>query len=105
VVDDLSRGRASELLAPATAIIPARHHTAHAASAYLASPFEDATVATIDGRGEYKTACVFHGRGEHLARRHSIVYPHSIGYLYSMITRYLGFRPQRDEYKVMGLAG
>lgn len=97
--------RASELLAPSTAIIPVRHHTAHAASAYLVSPFEDATVVTIDGRGEYETACVFHGRGEHLARRHSITYPHSIGYLYSMMTRYLGFRPQRDEYKVMGLAG
>ncbi|MGH3901862.1 MAG: carbamoyltransferase family protein [Pseudonocardiaceae bacterium] len=85
-------------------IRPVAHHLAHAASAYLVSPFDDATVVTIDGRGEYETACVFEGRDGHLLRRHAITYPHSIGYLYSMVTRFLGFRPQRDEYKVMGLA-
>jgi carbamoyltransferase len=85
-------------------IVPVRHHLAHAASAYLASPFPEATVVTLDGRGEYETACVFKGRNGRLARRHAVLYPHSAGYLYSMMTRYLGFRPQRDEYKVMGLA-
>jgi carbamoyltransferase len=85
-------------------VVPVRHHLAHAASAYLASPFREATVVTLDGRGEYETACVFQGRNGSLTRRHSVLYPHSVGYLYSMMTRYLGFRPQRDEYKVMGLA-
>lgn len=85
-------------------IVPVPHHRAHAASAYLLAPFDDALVVTIDGRGEYETACIFEGRDGRLRRRHSVVYPHSIGYLYSMVTRYLGFRPQRDEYKVMGLA-
>jgi carbamoyltransferase len=85
-------------------ITPVAHHRAHAASAYLVSPFDDAVVVTIDGRGEYETACIFEGRAGQLTRRHSVVYPHSIGYVYSMVTRYLGFRPQRDEYKVMGLA-
>lgn len=85
-------------------VVPVRHHLAHAASAYLATPFPDATVVTLDGRGEYETACVFQGRDGRLTRRHAVLYPHSIGYLYSMVTRYLGFRPQRDEYKVMGLA-
>lgn len=83
---------------------PVAHHLAHAASAYLVSPFDTATVVTIDGRGEYETTCVFEGRDGQLRRRHAITYPHSIGYLYSMVTRYLGFRPQQDEYKVMGLA-
>jgi len=84
--------------------VPVRHHLAHAASAYLASPFPEATVVTLDGRGEYETACVFQGRDRGLTRRHAVLYPHSVGYLYSMMTRYLGFRPQHDEYKVMGLA-
>lgn len=83
---------------------PVAHHLAHAASAYLVSPFDTATVVTIDGRGEYETTCVFEGHDGRLRRRHAVTYPHSIGYLYSMVTRYLGFRPQRDEYKVMGLA-
>ncbi|ONI87333.1 hypothetical protein ALI22I_23205 [Saccharothrix sp. ALI-22-I] len=98
------RIRSSGMFHPECRVVPVVHHRAHAASAYLMSPFDDALVVTIDGRGEYETACIFEGRGGVVVRRHSIVYPHSIGYLYSMITRYLGFRPQRDEYKVMGLA-
>lgn len=81
-----------------------RHHLAHAASAFLASPFDCATVVVIDGRGEYETASIFRGEGSTLKKLHSVHYPHSIGYLYSAATRYLGFVPQSDEYKVMGLA-
>lgn len=95
----------SDVLAARSRVVPVRHHLAHAASAYLTSPFDDAAVITIDGRGEYETACIFQGQGGQLRRCHAVLYPHSIGYFYSMITRYLGFRPQRDEYKVMGLAG
>lgn len=92
-------------LAPAhVPVRPVAHHLAHAASAYLVSPFDTATVVTIDGRGEYETTCVFEGQGGRLRRRHAVTYPHSMGYLYSMVTRYLGFRAQHDEYKVMGLA-
>ena len=85
-------------------LVPVAHHRAHAASAYLTSPFDDALVVTLDGRGEFETACVFDGSAAELRLRHRTVYPHSFGYFYSMITRYLGFRPQHDEYKVMGLA-
>ena len=89
----------------APAAIPVHHHRAHAASAYLTSDFDDAVVVTFDGRGEYETACIFEGRGGQLRKRHATLYPHSVGYFYSMLTRYLGFRPQHDEYKIMGLAG
>ncbi|MGH4017308.1 MAG: carbamoyltransferase N-terminal domain-containing protein [Pseudonocardiaceae bacterium] len=96
--------RASGVFRPGTRVIPVPHHRAHAASAYLTSPFDDALVVTLDGRGEYETACVYDGRGGRLYPQHRVVYPHSFGYLYSMLTRFLGFRPQRDEYKVMDLA-
>ena len=33
-----------------------------------------------------------------------VVYPHSLGLLYSTITAFLGFKPNEGEYKVMGLA-
>lgn len=85
-------------------VVPVRHHVAHAASAFLVAPFQEATVVTVDGRGEYETACVYVARHGRLQRKHAVAYPHSIGYFYSMLTRFLGFRPQRDEYKVMGLA-
>lgn len=100
----LAQIRADAGFPASTTITPVRHHLAHAASAYLASPFDRSLVVTLDGRGEYETAAIFEGVNGRLAPRHSVKYPHSIGYLYSMITRYLGFRPQRDEYKVMGLA-
>ncbi|MFF7993826.1 carbamoyltransferase [Kitasatospora xanthocidica] len=96
--------RSSGLLPRNLPLMPVPHHRAHAASAYNVSPFDDALVVTLDGRGEYETAVVFDGTGGKLARRHHITYPHSFGYLYSALTRYLGFRPQSDEYKVMGLA-
>ncbi|GAB3174510.1 hypothetical protein GCM10027059_46840 [Myceligenerans halotolerans] len=96
--------RESGLFSPGVRITPVAHHRAHGASAYLTSPFDHALVVTLDGRGEYETACVYDGRAGRLTKLRSVVYPHSFGYLYSMITRYLGFRPQNDEYKVMGLA-
>ncbi|MFI9360720.1 carbamoyltransferase [Kitasatospora sp. NPDC053057] len=96
--------RRSGLLPGDLPLMPVPHHRAHAASAYLTSPFDDALVVTLDGRGEYETAAIYDGTDGRMTRRHHIVYPHSFGYLYSALTRYLGFRPQSDEYKVMGLA-
>ncbi|MFE4514689.1 carbamoyltransferase [Kitasatospora sp. NPDC056783] len=96
--------RRSGLLSNRLPLMPVPHHRAHAASAYLTSPFDDALVVTLDGRGEYETAAIYDGSNGRMTRRHHILYPHSFGYLYSALTRYLGFRPQSDEYKVMGLA-
>jgi carbamoyltransferase len=80
------------------------HHDAHAASTFYPSPHESATILTIDGRGEFETTCIYAGKHTSIKKLHSIKFPHSVGYLYSMITRYLGFNPQSDEYKVMGLS-
>lgn len=69
--------RASGVFRPGVRVIPVPHHRAHAASAYLTSPFDEALVVTLDGRGEYETACVYEGRGGRLHPQHRIVYPHS----------------------------
>jgi carbamoyltransferase len=80
------------------------HHDAHAASTFFVSPFEDAAVLTIDGRGEWATTAMYSGTGPHLERLDSIGLPHSLGLLYAAVTSYLGFKRNNDEYKVMGLA-
>ena len=80
------------------------HHRCHAASAFLPSPFDSAAVLTVDGVGEWATTSTFMGQGGKLEKLHSVDYPHSIGLFYSAITSYLGFVPNSDEYKVMGLA-
>ncbi len=80
------------------------HHQSHAASAFFASPFEEAVVLTMDGVGEWATTSVALGRGHHLTTLKEIHFPHSLGLLYSAFTYYTGFKVNSGEYKVMGLA-
>jgi len=80
------------------------HHFSHAASAFYASPFEEAIVLTLDGVGEWATTTVAIGKGHKLNIVKEIHFPHSLGLLYSAFTYYTGFRVNSGEYKVMGLA-
>ncbi|MCU0427766.1 MAG: carbamoyltransferase [Candidatus Kapabacteria bacterium] len=80
------------------------HHLSHAASAYYASPFQDAAILTIDGVGEWATASIAHGKGKDLTVLKELHFPHSVGLLYSAFTYFLGFRVNSGEYKLMGLA-
>jgi carbamoyltransferase len=80
------------------------HHQSHAASAFFASPFEEAAVLTLDGVGEWTTTSSGLGRGNKLDITREIHFPHSIGLLYSAFTFYTGFKVNSGEYKVMGLA-
>lgn len=80
------------------------HHIAHAASAFLASPYEEAAVLTIDGRGEKTTTGYYRGIGNTLTTLGEVKMPHSLGLLYERMTTYLGFLHASDEYKVMALA-
>jgi len=80
------------------------HHFSHAASAFFASPFEEAVVLTLDGVGEWATTSVAIGKGHKLNIIKEIHFPHSLGLLYSAFTYYIGFRVNSGEYKVMGLA-
>ena len=80
------------------------HHLAHAASAFHASPFAEAAVLTLDGRGERATTSYRLGRGAALDTLGEVEMPHSLGLLYEAVTSYLGFLHASDEYKVMALA-
>ena len=42
------------------------HHFSHAASAFYPSPFNDATILTLDGVGEWSTTTLAEGHGRHL---------------------------------------
>jgi len=80
------------------------HHLAHAASSFLASPFEESAILTVDGVGEWSTTTYGLGKGEDIHLMKEIKFPHSLGLFYSTITAYLGFRVNNSEYKVMGLS-
>ena len=82
----------------------ARHHEAHAASAFYPSPFDNSAILTLDGVGEWHSTTWGIGEGNKLELKNKIDYPHSLGLLYSAFTYYTGFKVNSGEYKVMGLA-
>jgi len=85
-------------------ILFSEHHMSHAASAFYASPFEEAAILTVDGVGEWTTAALGRGKGTHIQLLKEIPFPHSLGLLYSAFTAFLGFQINEGEYKVMGMA-
>ena len=84
-------------------ILFSEHHISHAASAYYCSPFDQAAVLTADGVGEWTTATLGMGDGNHLKILEEMRFPHSVGLLYSAFTAFLGFEVNDGEYKVMGM--
>jgi len=80
------------------------HHVSHAASAFYASPFQEAAVLTMDGVGEWCTGSTAVGHGKELTLLKELRFPHSLGLLYSAFTYYTGFKVNSGEYKLMGLA-
>ena len=86
-------------------IIFYKHHLAHAASAYYHAPFKADLVVTCDGHGDGE-AFNFYLPDAHdnLSLVVKNDYSTSIGQLYSCVTHFYGFKPNRHEGKIMGLA-
>ncbi|MCL4421999.1 MAG: hypothetical protein M1115_02315 [Actinobacteria bacterium] len=80
------------------------HHDAHGASAFFPSPFARAAVLTLDRGGDFLSTTLQVGRDNKLTLRGRLFNPDSLGEVYSALTWFLGFRPNADEGKVMGLA-
>lgn len=80
------------------------HHLAHAISTYAYSGFDEAAVVVMDGRGAWEATSIWHGKDGKLEHVLTIPFPDSLGLFYSQFTGYLGFQPNSDEWKVMGLA-
>ncbi len=87
-----------------TKFIYVEHHLTHVASAFYLSGFERAAFLSLDGLGDFSSAMWGYGEGNHLHVMDRIYFPHSVGFLYTAGTQFLGFLNFGDEYKVMGLA-
>lgn len=85
-------------------VINIEHHRSHLASAFFASPFDEAACLSIDGSGDFTTTMTAVGRGNKLEILDSVDFPHSVGLFYTAFTQLLGFPHYGDEYKVMGMA-
>jgi carbamoyltransferase len=80
------------------------HHLAHAASAYFTSGFEDALVVTMDGGGDGSCGHVYEVRNGHFERIACTPAYHSLGNYYAYVTHICGFKAQKHEGKITGLA-
>jgi len=95
---------------PVKKVLFVDHHLSHAASAFFASPYEEAAILTLDGVGEWTTATMGRGRASwddganEITLTHEQHFPHSLGLLYSAFTAFLGFQVNDGEYKVMGMS-
>jgi len=91
----------SDLSAPVSFI---EHHRAHADAAVFCSGFDNTAVLTLDGTGERTTSLLASYKDNEFRIHSSSRFPNSPGFYYSGVTRHLGFIPDNDEYKVMGLS-
>ena len=89
---------------PNAKVFIGNHHLSHLAYSYFTSDFKESAILSVDGVGEWDTTVLASGKDNIIKRHSEVVYPHSLGLLYSTITAFLGFKPNEGEYKVMGLA-
>ena len=89
---------------PSAQVVMVEHHMAHAASAYFPSPFEDATVLTLDRDGDFRSAARWRASTNQLQLERDAYYPDSLGDLYGRVTEFLGFNAGADEHKLQWLS-
>jgi len=81
-----------------------RHHLAHAVASYFPSGFPEANVISLDAYGGSESGILGIGDGRDFRILKSVPTKGSWGWVYSEVTRALGFRFHADEGKIMGLA-
>ena len=61
-------------------------------------------VLVIDAIGEWETLTVWKAKGKKLKKLWNWKYPKSLGLMYSALTQYAGWKPNEEEYIMMGAA-
>ena len=89
---------------PQSRIVLVEHHRAHAASAYYPSPFDRATVLTLDRGGDFRCGSRWTADGTVMTLDYEHYAPDSLGDLYGRVTELLGFSANEDEHKVQWLS-
>jgi len=80
------------------------HHICHVVGSFFVSPYESAALLSVDESGEWASTLKGAGRGSTFQCFGQDYFPLSLGAVYEAVTEYLGFIPNYDEGKTMGLA-
>jgi carbamoyltransferase len=80
------------------------HHYCHATTAYFTSGWPEALVVTLDGGGDGLSGSVHTARDGRLTKLGDVDSFNSLGNFYSYVTELCGFKAEKHEGKVTGLA-
>jgi len=80
------------------------HHLAHAASAYFTSGFDDAAVISMDGGGDGMSSRIYLVRDGNFSEVGSTTAFDSLANYYAYVTHICGYKAQKHEGKITGLA-
>lgn len=83
---------------------PIDHHDAHLHAALASCPFDRGLGIVMDAAGEVGSTSVYRCEGPDIVRLARYPIAQSLGIFYSLVTQFLGYAFNEDEYKVMGLA-
>jgi carbamoyltransferase len=89
---------------PNARLIILDHQTAHAASAFYASGFAEATVLTIDRAGDLRCSSLWQAKDGKFELQRESYFPDSLGDLYGRVTEFLGFVSRADEHKIQWMS-
>ncbi len=80
------------------------HELCHAAAAYYSSGFNESLIQISDWYGSGSSGGIFLGVGNEITQLVKYIWPNSMGSYYARFTEALGFKTDRHEGKVLGLA-
>jgi len=104
IIEQQIRKRLNKLGFKDYKLVVVDHHTAHAASAAMASGFDKSLCITLDGVGDGVSGTVNVFENGELKRLSTIPGNHSLAMLYEQVTTLLGMRELEDEGKTMCIA-
>src|SRR5215468_8401537 len=85
-------------------VIAVDHQLAHAASSFYLSGFDRAAILILGGKGDYVTIAAGIGADRKVSLLKRVEFPHSLGWVYSLISDYLGFRANGGEHNTQWLS-
>src|SRR5262249_39289388 len=85
-------------------VIAVDYQLAHAASSFYLSGFDRAAILILSGKGDYISIAAGIGTGRKIGLLRRVEFPHSLGWVYSQISEYLGFRANGGEHNTQWLS-
>jgi carbamoyltransferase len=85
-------------------VLAVDHQLAHAASSFYLSGFDRAAILILGGKGDHITIAAGIGEGRRIRLLKRVEFPHSLGWLYSLVSEYLGYRANGGEHNTQWLS-